>query len=62
MQTDTRPQCLLLSVVNCRYLSDVWDRGYVWKRRVRLVHQTSYFFPWDPPFTSENFRRRAVVI
>lgn len=59
---DSRPQCLLLSVVNCRCLSDVWGHGYVWKIWVRLVHQTSCFCPWDPPFTSENFRRRAVVI
>lgn len=61
-RADTWPQCLLLSDVNCRCLSDVWDRGYVWKGRVWLVHQTGCFFPWDPPFTSENFRWRAVVI
>lgn len=43
-RADTRPQCLLLSVVNCRCLSDVWDRGYVWKGRCDLCIRLAAFF------------------
>lgn len=49
-----RLQAPVPAAVRCELLCVSQMFGYVWKRRVRLVHQTSCFCPWD--------RRRAVVI